>query len=240
MPTMKRKYLKSLLIVIVLVLIISVLNMKVTTRQGVNYQVREIKLPLYLKIMDFVDRDCNYRNIVRNILGDTKYENEKTVRIFNWITANVRKNPEELPIIDDHPLNILIRGYGVQDQFEDIFTILCTYADMEAFFKVFKNNSGENYNISFVKINGRWCPLSAFGGAYAIKGRAIASVDDILSDKKLLAPFLSNLPKFETDSFLKEIKSMDYTVRSVRTKGQSPIGRMLFRIRSILNRNSLA
>jgi hypothetical protein len=174
---------------------------------------------------------------VSNILGDTKDDNDRTIKIFNWITSNVRKNPKELPIIDDHPLNILIRGYGVHDQFEDIFTILCTYAGMEAFFKIFKNHFGNIYYISFVKINGRWRPLSAFGGVYSTKNGAIASVDDILLDKKLLAPFISNLPNFETDTFLKEINSTDFNTWSTRTKGQSPLGRGFCFIKNILKHN---
>ena len=183
------------------------------------------------------DLHYNYKHIVANILGGTKEDNAKTIKIFNWVIANVQKNPEELPIIDDHPLNILIRGYGVQDQFEDIFTILCTYAGMEAFFKVFKNYSGNIYYMSFVRINSRWCPLSAFGGVYSIKNSAIASVDDISLDKKLLIPFVSNLPNFETDTFLQEIKGMDFKASGIRVKGQSPVGRAWCLIKNMFLRN---
>ncbi len=235
---MKKIYLKSLLIVGIFTLIICGLNVRVTTKQGINYQVHEIRLPLYLKMLDFIDRSYNYRNLIANILGDTKDDNAKTIKIFNWVVDNIRKQPRELPIIDDHPLNILIRGYGVQDQFEDIFTILCTYAGMEAFFKMFKNHSDNVYFISFVKIKGKWCPFSAFGGVYSIKNGAVASVDDILLDKKLLIPFSSNLSDFETDIFLKEINSMDFKSDSVRVKGQSPAGRALRFIKDMFHRKS--
>ena len=235
---MKKIYLIILVtVVIMFISVISILNVGVSTKQGVNYRVHEIKMPLYLKTLDFIDRHYNYKNLVSNILGDTKDDNTKTVKILNWVNANVRKNPKELPVIDDHPLNILIRGYGVQDQFEDIFTILCTYAGMEAFFKMFKNNSGEIYYMSFVKIDGRWCPLSAFNRVYAAKGSVIASVDDILLDKKLLTTFSSNLPNFEMDSFLKEINNMDFKSWSVRVKGQSPVGRVECLIKNMLDRN---
>jgi hypothetical protein len=53
---MNKVYLKLLSIAIAFILSICILNISVTTRQGVNYQVREIKFPLYLKILDFVDR----------------------------------------------------------------------------------------------------------------------------------------------------------------------------------------
>lgn len=232
---MKKAYLIALLIAITVISVIFVLNMNVATKQGVNYQVHEIKLPLYLKMLDFVDRHYNYKNIVTNILGGTKDDNDKTIKIFNWVRSNVRKNPQELPVIDDHPLNILIRGYGVRDQFEDIFTLLCTYAGSEAFFKRFKNNSGEVYFMSFVKIKRKWCPLSAFANAYSTKSGVIASVNDILLDRKLLLPFETNLPNFETDSFLKEISDMDFNEWSIRVKGQSPIGRILSIIKNKFN-----
>jgi hypothetical protein len=234
---MKKVFLIVLVAVIMLISVISLLNVSVTTKQGIDYRVHEIKLPLYLKILDFVDRHYNYKNLVAYILGDTKNDDARTMKIFDWVTANVRENPEELPVIDDHPFNILIRGYGVQDQFEDIFTILCTYAGMEAFFKVFKNQSGESYYISFVKIGGKWCPLSAFRGVYAAKDGVIASVDDILLDRKLLTPFESKLLDFEMDTFLKEINGMTYKADSTRTNGQSPAGRALCFIKNIFHRN---
>lgn len=224
---MKQFYFKLLAVMILLIAIISVLNINVTTKQGINFQVHEIRLPLYLKILDFVDRHYNYKNIVKNILNGTKDENSKALKIFDWITSNVQKNPKELPIIDDHPLNVLIRGYGTEDQFEDIFTILCTYAGMDAFPKMFQDKSGNVYYISFVKIGGKWRPLSVFGCAYAVKDDLIASVDDILLDKNLMAPFSSKINNFESDSFLKEIKGMDFKAWSVRTNGQSPLGRAL-------------
>ncbi len=228
---MKKVHIVLVSTVIMFVAAIFMLNTSVVTTQGINYQVHEINLPLYLKILDFVDRHYNYKNLVKNIIGDTKDEGAKAIKIFDWVTSNVQNNPKELPVIDDHPLNILIRGYGVQDQFEDIFTILCTYAGMEAYFRIFRNRSGGVYYMSFVNIYGRWCPLSAYGSAYASKNGAIASVDDILRDNKLLSPFLSNVPNFETDTFLKEMNDNDFEVWNVRVKGQSPLGRVQYIVR---------
>jgi hypothetical protein len=184
-------------------------------------------MPLYLKLIDFIDRHYNYKNLVVNILGDTKNDNAKAIKILDWVNVNLRKNPKELPVIDDHPLNILIRGYGVEDQFEDIFTILCTYAGMKAFYKRFKNNSGERYFISFVKINGRWCPLSAYGRAFADKNGLIASVEDIVCNRVLLELFINNIENFEAESFLSEITRIDFKPTSRRTTGQSPFRRII-------------
>jgi hypothetical protein len=229
---MKRFSLKLCAVLIGSVLIVSILNVRVITRQGVNYQVREIRVPLYLKLLDFIDRHYNYKNLVVNIAGDAKDSSSKVVKILGWVHANVRKNPQELPVIDDHPLNIIIRGYAVADQFEDIFSILCTYAGQPAFFKMFKNRLGRFYYISFVQIKGRWCPSSAFAGVYSEKSGAIASVEEIFLDKRLLEPFALKLPDFEVDSFLTEIKKMDFNASGGRVKGQSPGGRILYLIRN--------
>lgn len=232
---MKKTYIKLLSIATALILIICVLNISVVTKQCINGQLSEIKLPLYLKILDFMDRHYNYKNLVVNILAGTRDENDKAVKIFDWVVSHVQKKPRELSVIDDHPLNILIRGYGMQDQLEDIFTILCTYAGLDAIFKSFKNHSGGVYYVSLIKINGRWRPLSASGGVYATRDGAVASVGDILLDRKLLAPFISNMPDFESDTFLEEISTMDYRPRSMRVVGQSPMGRALFHIKKMVN-----
>ena len=130
----------------------------------------------------------------------------------------------------------MIRGYGVADQFEDIFTILCTYAGMDSFFKSFNNHSGGAYYISFVKIQGKWCPLSAFEGVYLTKNGAIVSVNDILLDKSILFPFALKLANFESDTFVKEIGNIDFEADwPLRTKGQSPIGRILYSIKNMLS-----
>lgn len=224
---MNKFFLKLLLIAVAAVLIVTILNTSVITKQGVNYQVHEIKMPVYLKLLDFIDRHYNYKNLVVNILGDTKNDNLKAIEILGWVKVNLRRNPDELPVIDDHPLNILIRGYGVEDQFEDIFTILCTYAGMRAFYKRFNNSSGERYFISFVKINGKWCPLSAYGGVYAHKNGLIASVDDLVRNRGLLEPFINSVENFEAESFLSEIAGIDFKQTSRRTTGQSPFCRIV-------------
>ena len=66
---MKKNFFRLLSIVIIFILILCVLNIGVTTKQGINYRVSEIKLPIYLKILDFVDRHYNYKNLVKIFLA---------------------------------------------------------------------------------------------------------------------------------------------------------------------------
>src|SRR3989338_7498699 len=118
---MKIKKIKYLLFLFLAVICFAlILNIRVITKQGVNYEVQLIKIPLYLKILDFFDRHYNYIEIVKRITAGSKTEKEKVIKIFQWIDLNIKRNSQELPVVDDHPLNIIIRGYGVNDQLEDI------------------------------------------------------------------------------------------------------------------------
>jgi hypothetical protein len=164
---------------------------------------------------------------VINILGGTKDDNAKAIKILDWVKANLRKNPIGLPIIDDHPFSIIIRGYGVGDQFEDVFTILCTYAGLESFYMPFRNKQNEVYYISFVKIADRWIPFSAYFHFFVSKNGKIYSVGDFLRDSDALLMFCSGVPGFEAESFLSEIAKIDFKQTSMRANGQSPFRRII-------------
>jgi len=233
---MKKVFLKSIAICSLLILVFGILNITVTTRQGINYKVRLIRLPLYLKLLDYLNRHYNYKNITVNIIGGTRDQNAKAIKILHWVNAHLRKQPVELPVIDDHPLNILIRGYGENDQFEDIFTVLCTYAGMGAFYREFINNSGRHYFISFVKINGRWCPLSAYGQVYVYQREQIISVEELLLKPEWLKPFSGRVENFEVESFLREINKMDFKAPNFRAGGQSPVWRIKYAVKELLSK----
>ncbi|HPM43368.1 MAG TPA: hypothetical protein PLV52_06020, partial [Candidatus Omnitrophota bacterium] len=136
---MKKNLLRILVLALSIAFIYMFLNIDVTTRKGIDYNVSTIKIPLYLKALDFIDRHYNYVQLTKNIIDGSKDEQEKALRIYIWVGMNIKKNPAGMPVVDDHPLNIVIRGYGVEDQFEDVFTILCTYAGLEAFYEEFQN-----------------------------------------------------------------------------------------------------
>lgn len=146
---------------------ILILNVKVITRQGVNYKVQLIKIPLYLKILDFFDRHYNYVEIIKRITTGSTSEEEKVIRIFEWTNKNIRKIPEGFPIIDDHVWHIIIRGYGAGDQSQDVFTTLCNYAGTDAFYSyVYTKDRTKRIMLSFVKIRGKWYVFDPRRGVY--------------------------------------------------------------------------
>ncbi len=60
--SIKRKTLwKAIFLFICIIVLVWVLNIETTTRQGINDRVQVIPISLYLKLFGFVDRHLHYR-----------------------------------------------------------------------------------------------------------------------------------------------------------------------------------
>ena len=136
------------------------LNTTATTRQGVDFTVSTYRIPLYLKVLSFFDRDAQYRVLARNVTQGLTSERVKILAIYDWTRAHIRPTPPDLPIVDDHPLHIIIRGYGEPDQMADVFTTLATYAGIPAFANAIMLREGNGTTgkiiLSFARIDDRW------------------------------------------------------------------------------------
>ena len=229
---MKKKFLKLVFGTIVISLVIILLNINVTTRQGVNFKVHTIKLPLYLKVLDFFARHYNYNILVAEIIGKAKTGEERALRIFLWTHQHIKPQPEELPVIDDHVWNIIIRGYGIDDQSADVFATLCNYAGLDAFFsQISSQDKEEAIVVSFVKIMGKWYVFDPGKGVYFVD--AIGRMMDLegmrakntwlvknvgIDNNLAYARFFENLPL---------LKDVDLR----RSNIQSPFRRLAFEVK---------
>ncbi len=226
-----RTFLKVSLIIVIL---IAVFSLPVTSKQGINYEVKIITMPLYIKIIEFIDRDYHYKRIVREVTRGVVTPQEKVLALFNWTHSNIKMAPADFPVIDDHVLSIIIRGYGVSDQFSDVFAALCNYVGIKAFFVwVYTQDKKDNITLSFVRIEGRWRVFDPFQGVY-FKDEA-GDFADIQTLKKgtyrIEGPagqvdyskYLTNLPDF---------KEMGLGLG--RSSTQSPLNRLLFEIKKHL------
>lgn len=160
------------------------LNIKVITRQGINDEQHIISVPLYLKVLDFLDRHYNYKILAERITKGSKSDTQKAMKIFEWTCSNMRRKPESLPVIDDHAWHIIIRGYGVNDQFQDVFTTLCNHAGLNAFFSMVPEepNGKKGKSLSFVKLNGKWSVFDVYNGVYFVDDKGdVADKDELLS-----------------------------------------------------------
>ena len=64
---MKNKIFALSIILILTLILGALLNIKTTTKQGINYHVTEVELPLYLKLLNFYDRHFNYKWLAEHI-----------------------------------------------------------------------------------------------------------------------------------------------------------------------------
>ena len=146
-----RRLLAGLVLIIALV---TAANIPTTTDQGVDFVVTRHSLPLYVKALDFVDRDIHYRRQAAEITAGATTDESKARAVFDWTTTHIRRMPPGFPVIDDHVWHIVVRGYGQDDQKADVFTTLLTYAGVPAYW-IFIGGPPELV-LSFAKADGAW------------------------------------------------------------------------------------
>ncbi|MBM3254105.1 MAG: transglutaminase domain-containing protein [Candidatus Omnitrophica bacterium] len=230
---MKKKLcILSISLIIILSVIFS-LNTEVTIKQGINRKVSTIKIPLYLKILDFFDRHYNYKLLVNRILQNSKTEKEKIVKLFEWTHSHIKKMPEGFPVVDDHVWHIIVRGYGARDQSQDVFTTLCSYAGANAFFdRVYERNQVFSMPLSLVKLNNAWRVFDTYNGVYFVNSSGeIATINEIKKgDWQLKKITQSSMTAVDYEAYLANlpsIKEVDYQ----RANIQSPLKRLIYEIR---------
>jgi hypothetical protein len=102
----------------------------VATRVGLNYQLSSKRVPLYEKVINFLSRDLQTRRLAKEIVAGASTDEEKLLKIFSWVTEHVRPTPPGFPVVDDHILHTIIRGYGADDQRAEAFVVLAGYAGL--------------------------------------------------------------------------------------------------------------
>ena len=148
-PSRNRQPLLILLLAGVMMLGMVVWSWPATRWQGVNYHVQQQHMPLGLKLVAFLHRDAEYRHLVSTLVPSRADRDATILQLFEWTRAHIRPVPEGFPIVDDHVWDIIVRGYGTQDQAADVFATLCAYAGIPA-------------QLQFLRISGR---AAAFGVA---------------------------------------------------------------------------
>jgi hypothetical protein len=235
MKALNKKYIA---VSIAIILAIAAANIRVSIICGVNHRYREVRMPLYVKWTQFLARHYEYERIAREITRRCLTDEEKVLAILEWTRANVRQGaPQGMPLVDDHILNIIIRGYGTSDQLQDVFTTLCFYAGMPAFWdKAYDKAHKVWYPISYVRLNGRWRVFDAYYGKYFKNSKGeIASVEDMISDRSILRGgdiadmTYCGIPYAE---FYDDLKPVN-TNRTLRPEKQMPLRRFIFEVKKI-------
>jgi hypothetical protein len=213
------------------------LNVEVSIRQGIDGREREIRMPLYVKMTEFLARHFEYSRIAREITKGCSTDEEKVLALFNWTHENIREVPEGMPVVDDHILNIIIRGYGMADQSQDVFTTLCAYSHISAFWALVHDTAQRvRYPLSFVRLNGKWRVFDAYRKVYfRTRDGDIASVEDLMRDPSLVEGKgadgieIGGVPYKELFHSLRPVREG----RMLRAQKQMPCARLLFEVKKL-------
>ncbi|HAL46433.1 MAG: transglutaminase domain-containing protein [SAR202 cluster bacterium] len=206
-----------------------VATMPVATRQGINYEVSVHRVPLYLKTFDFLYRSGHYQLLADETTGSASTEQERVLAVFDWTQRNVRETPEGWTVVDDHILNIIIRGHGASDQRADVFATLCTYAGIPAFWtKVEPQGLPIGLILSFALVDSRWVVFDVANRIVFRNDRGeLATANDLRGRSDLIPPAERELtvqdipyPRFLEDLRLPAVPS------PLRAELQMPLRRL--------------
>lgn len=153
---------------------------------GVDFVVTEQRLPLWIKSLDFVDRDVNLRRAARAIVAGIDGDEARTLAVFRWTLENIRPQPRELRVYDDHVWYVIVRGYGAPDQQADVFTTLLTYAGVPAYWQLVGRPPRE-LPVSYVRVDGTWRVFDvAHGIVFRTAAGTLATPADLEADSSLV------------------------------------------------------
>jgi hypothetical protein len=204
----------------------------------VNAEVSTHRLPLYLKSLEFVERSAQYRHIAGEIGDGAMADTDRVVRVFEWTRRHIRQTPDDWPVVDDHILNIVIRGYGTNDQQADVFTTLASYAGVPAFWAKVPATPGQPHLLlSFARVDGRWRVFDVASGVAFRTGRgALATLDDIHADPALIPAEVRALPVgAQTYSDVMAHAAMPSVPHPLRAELQMPMPRLWHELRAAVH-----
>ena len=231
---MKKRYLIPTIIILLFLCSIALLNKKVTSLRGVDYKVSRITLPLYLKVLNFYDRHYNYKWLAKRITGHLDTREDKILRLFHWTHETIKPQPESLPIMDSHVWDVYVRGYGVSDNFHDLFSTLCNYIGADAFFTALYVGDTRSINMSFVRIKRGWVVFDPYNGIYFKNNTGdLSTIEDISEqDWHIVKLSQTDISKANYEQYIVEnlprIKRLGSSL--IRANIQSPINRLRFQL----------
>lgn len=184
----------ALVLALGVVVLLGLASLDVTTKQGVNFEVSTHRIPLYLKALQFLERSAQYRQIAEEVVDDATSDSERTLKIFEWTRRSIRPTPPGWPIVDDHILNIIIRGHGMGDQHADVFATLATYGGVPAFWAKLPESARAGLILSFARIDGRWRVFDVFNGVvFRTADGDLATMDDLKGHEDLVPAAVRSL-----------------------------------------------
>ena len=231
---MKKRYLIPTIVILLFLCSIALLNKKVTMRQRVDSKFSIITLPLYLKVLNFYDRHYNYKWLAKQITGHLDTREDKILRLFHWTYETIKPQPESLPVMDSHPWDVYVRGYGCVDNIHDLFSTLCNYIGVDAFFTRFYARDTSSINLSIVRIKRGWVVFDPYNGIYFRNNTGdLATIEEINEQNwHIVKLSQTDISKANYEQYIVEnlprIKRLGSSL--IRANIQSPINRLRFQL----------
>ncbi len=215
---------------------VRVASWPVETQQGVNFVVSTYTMPLYLKVFEFVDRSVHYERFANTITEGVRSDSAKVEKLFEWTVQNIQSTPDGWPVVDDHILNIIIRGYGLADQRADVFTTLATYAGMPAFWVSLPKHSDAQILLSFVLIDGRWVVADVASGLQFLNSDGeLATLKELVAHPAQIQMYAAEL-RVQGVPYTKVFRGliMPKPPSPLRAELQMPLTRLIYEARTTL------
>ncbi|WP_416678598.1 hypothetical protein [Candidatus Pseudothioglobus sp. Uisw_016] len=255
---------KNKLFFLLFFLLISILvglNKTSTQLIGINFKVTEYEIPLFLKIYNFYGRHFNYDSLVTQIIKNSQNDSDKVLQLSKWIINNIQKIPKGVDIVDSHPMTIIERRLGIEDQFADLLSVLIVYADIDSFFWNYKDNQLQS-SLTFFKLSGKWSVIDPYYGIIFLNlEKVMASIDELKSEnwkivtlnmepvnmenfknifnikfddiEQVREYYTKQFKQIPTQEIIDKISLFDLGGRSYT---QSPLGRFKFALNGLKNR----
>ena len=215
--------------------LVGIASVEVTTKQGLNYEVSTHRLPLYLKMLQFVDRSEQYEQIAEEVASGSGSDAERVLKVFDWTRRHIKWTPDGWPIVDDHVLNIIIRGHGVNDQQADVFATLTTYAGVPAFWSRVPLDRGlPGVLLAFARVDDRWRVFDvAQGIVFRTPGGELATLDDIAAKPDIIPESVRMRP-VEQSTYGEIVRTapMPPVPQTLRAELQMPVPRFLYEVKA--------
>jgi hypothetical protein len=210
----------------------------VETRRGVDHVVETRTIPLSRKALDFIGRDHETKRLLREIVGDRVGAASAVLTIFDWVRSHVELQGPERPVIDDHVIDIVHRGYGAPDQVTEAFALLASYAGFPAAAVTLETGSGGGgLVLAAVQMEGDLHLFDVVLGVYfADTSGALVGFDRLRSDPELARTSLRG-PVPDPDAYIEILRASQAPRPNFRrTEMQKPGARLGIELRRLLSR----
>jgi hypothetical protein len=192
------------------------------------------RITLYEKSVHFISRHLAMERLTREITRGKAADTEKAEAIQAWVAEKVllQEAAGALPVIDDHPHFIVVRGYGTREQRADLFSILCGYAGIPAgMYRLVHPRSRKVMVLAIARLSGRFYLFDpGSDNRFLTRTGNLASLEDLMRDSAPVTrvknqPVLEGIPYAE---YFLGLHPVSRFRRFLRADLQKPIPRFLY------------